>query len=68
MTAAAGVEGPGWSTSAAFADFDADGLLDLNENRSWQELTNLTLEIRLPPGGLAVSPALQALLKEASSP
>lgn len=46
----------------------ADGLLDLNENRSWQELTNLTLEIRLPPGGLAVSPALQALLKEASSP
>ncbi len=46
----------------------ADGLLDLNENRSWHELTSLTLEIRLPPGGLAVSPALQALLKEASSP
>ena len=46
----------------------ADDLLDLNENRSWQELTSLTLDIRLPPGGLAVSPALQALLKEASSP
>ena len=46
----------------------ADDLLDLNENRSWQELTNLTLDIRLPPGGLVVSPALQALLKEASSP
>ena len=31
-------------------------------------LDALTLEIRLPPGGLTVSHALQALLKEASSP
>lgn len=45
-----------------------DDILDLNESRPWQELKALTLEIRLPPGGLTVSPALQALLKEASSP
>ena len=42
-------------------------LLDLNENRSWKELEPLPLEIRLPPGGLSVSPALQAILDEAAA-
>lgn len=46
----------------------AGDILDLNESRPWQNLVNLTLEIRLPPGGLAVSDALQALVKEASAP
>lgn len=46
----------------------AGDILDLNESRSWQDAARLVLEIRLPPGGLAVSPALEALLKEASSP
>mgnify|MGYP001306179482 CR=1 FL=1 len=42
-------------------------LLDLNENRSWKELASLPLEIRLPPGGLSVSPALQAIIDEAAA-
>ena len=46
----------------------SDDVLDLNENRPWQELDALTLEIRLPPGGLTVSHALKALLEEAASP
>ena len=44
-----------------------EDLLDLNENRSWKELESLPLEIRLPPGGLSVSPALQALIDEAAA-
>jgi len=43
-------------------------LLDLNENRSWKALESLPLEIRLPPGGLSVSPALQAIIDEAAAP
>ena len=44
-----------------------DDILDLNENRPWKALAGMTLQVRLPPGGLAVSPALQAILDEAAS-
>ncbi len=44
-----------------------EDLLDLNENRSWKALESLPLEIRLPPGGLLVSPALQAIIDEAAA-
>lgn len=44
-----------------------EDLIDLNENRSWKELESLPLEIRLPPGGLSVSPALQAIVDEATA-
>jgi hypothetical protein len=37
-------------------------VLDLNENRRWDPLSDVSLVVELPPAGMAISPEIQALV------